>query len=103
MNTFNVKIGETGAILRVTFLGRDEGISDATLVQLRFVVAGTTYTRTMTADGAASAYYQFTTDDFVILSTLKTVECDFKVTTPSGIFFWPKPGRDRISVEVPIT
>jgi hypothetical protein len=98
MNTFNLKTGETGAKLTVTFTGRTEGISDASAVYLRF--AGVS--RLMSIESVSDASYLFTTPDFALLNGAFDVPCDFKIVTPSGIFFWPKPGKDRILVEAPL-
>jgi hypothetical protein len=102
MNTFRLKVGETGAELRVTFGGRTEGISDATGVTLRYKAGSTVVSRQMTIESDTVATYEFTDEDFTILNAPMVVICDFKVETPDGIFYFPKPGNDKIKVEDPL-
>ena len=100
-----IKVGETGRVTTVTFGGRTLGISDAAVsgVKLRFTLAGTKHERVMTVLDSTRASYQWTTADFLILTEANSgIPLDFQVvTTSAGTFYWPKPGKDSLVVEMP--
>ena len=106
MNLYPLYVGETGKKIFVQFLDRDGGVSDATTITLRYKKDGTTYERTMTMVTASTdtAYYQWTSADFLILDKQMNLPLDFKLTFTDGVIYWPSPdiGPDLLQVKLPI-